>query len=194
MTGNDILVCGIDEAGRGALAGPVVACALVLPKHFFDPRVKDSKQLTPDERTNLAKFIKGIAVDLALGLASSKEIERLNILLASLLAMRRAYNKLRVKPKEIIIDGTFCPEGIPHGICIAKADSFIPVVSAASIIAKVERDKIMTKLSKKFPQYTFNKHKGYPTKMHLFELKVHGVTPIHRKTFKPVSKTILSGE
>lgn len=184
------LICGIDEAGRGAIAGPVVASAVVFPKNFRHPLIRDSKTISPSMREKLAKLIRKKAVAFALGYATVKEVSSLNILNATLLAMRRAFENLHVTPDEIVVDGLYYPLGIPEGKCVPHADATITAVSAASILAKVERDKLMTELQKLYPSFNFAAHKGYPTRRHLLELSMFGPTKVHRKCFKPVARLL----
>ena len=185
------LACGIDEAGRGPLAGPVYAAAVIL-----DPRNKifglnDSKKLSYKKLLLLCNEIKSNALDYSFSSASVKEIDRINILNASLLAMNRAFSGLKVKPDHILVDGLYTPEikGIKID-AIVRGDSLVPEISAASIIAKVERDKFMCELDIKYPQYNLRKHKGYPTKEHIELLMKYGVIDIYRKSFRPVKDLI----
>jgi len=184
-----VKICGIDEAGRGALAGPVVASAVVFPESYRNEAIKDSKKLTPKAREEIAEIIKAKALDWAIGVASPEEIARLNILRASLLAMQRAFENLACKVDEIIVDGIHCPNIIHDKVvlrAIPKADEKVLAVSAASILAKVERDKIMRELGSEYCNFKFDLHKGYPTKKHFIELARFGPTRVHRRTFKPV--------
>lgn len=183
-------ICGLDEAGRGALAGPVVAAAVILRCRCRIPGLADSKTLTRAQRENLAETIRGKALAWAVAEASPDEIRTLNILRASLLAMRRAYLALETTAKDadIIVDGNFYPDGMPEGRALKHGDALIPAVSAASILAKVHRDALMTKLQDDYPYFSFAKHKGYGTAQHLRELEEHGPLELHRSEFAPVKK------
>lgn len=181
---------GVDEAGRGPLAGPVVAAAVILdPKRHIEG-LADSKILSEPKRDSLALLIKADALCWSVGIASVKEIDELNILQATLLAMQRAIKGLVIQPDEALIDGNCVPKLLMPAQAIVKGDSKVKVISAASIIAKVERDKIMVDYHKQFPNYSFHLHKGYGTKQHLNEVGRFGFLPIHRKTFNPL-KTLL---
>lgn len=181
-------VAGVDEAGRGCLAGPVVAVAVILPDSYYLPNLTDSKKLSPKKREVLAKKIKAQALAWAFGFCWPREIEKINILQASLLAMAKAVTYLKLKPKLILIDGN---QNIPLEIeqqSIVKGDSLIPQISAASILAKTIRDKLMCSLAKRYPGYGLEKHKGYATKEHLASLARLGPSPIHRLNFKGVKQ------
>ena len=181
------LICGIDEAGRGPLAGPVYAAAVIFDSNFFMDGLNDSKKLSEKKRLDLYEMIKINAVDYAFSFASVSEIDHLNILQASLLAMKRAYEKLTKLPDQIIVDGNFIPNINFNNIkSLPKADELIPAVSSASIIAKVERDHFMKELDLKYPEYNLKKHKGYPTKEHIDLIKIHGIKDFYRKSFKPI--------
>ena len=185
------LICGIDEAGRGPLAGHVYAAAVIFDSNFILDGLNDSKKLSEKKRLDLYEIIKIHAVDYAFSFASVSEIDQLNILLASLLAMNRAYEKLTKLPDQIIVDGNFIPNVDFNNIkSLPKADALIPAVSAASIIAKVERDNYMKDLDLKYPEYNLKKHKGYPTKEHMDLIKIHGIKDFYRKSFKPVRDLI----
>jgi len=178
---------GLDEAGRGPLAGPVVAAAVILPfnKQLFT-EVTDSKKLSALNREKQFKIIKENAISIGVGISEVFEIDELNILNASLLAMKRAVVKLKIKPNILFIDGNrLIDSNIPQK-AIVKGDFRSVSVAAASIVAKVTRDKIMEDLHNKYPQYNFKKHKGYPTKEHIEAIKNHGVLKIHRMSFAPV--------
>lgn len=176
-------VCGIDEAGRGPLAGPVCAAAVILPDGLVIEGLNDSKKLTEKKRDMLFDIIIKEAIAYGVGFASVKEIDDINILNATFLAMKRAVEKLGVKPDSALVDGNRDPKlGIPT-LCIIKGDGKSPSVAAASVLAKVSRDRLMLELDKEYPQYLFAKHKGYPTKVHYQEILKHGISPIHRKTF-----------
>lgn len=181
-------ICGLDEAGRGALAGPVVAAAVILPRRCRIPGLADSKTLTSTQREALACAIRTKAFAWAVAEASPDEISALNVLRASLLAMRRAYFALDTADKDadIIVDGNFYPDGMPEGRVLKHADALIPAVSAASILAKVHRDALMAELQNDYPQFSFAKHKGYGTAQHLRELEEHGPMEQHRSEFAPV--------
>ena len=184
------IIAGVDEVGRGSLIGPVYAAAVILKKSINKKLLKDSKSLTKTKRENLFKYIKKNSI-WAIGKASLQEIEKNNILNASLLAMKRAIIKLKRKPQVILIDGNKLPEIKNYKLkCIIKGDQKIPSISAASIIAKVTRDKIITKLGKNFKDYCWNKNSGYGTREHLKAIKKFGITKHHRKTFSPINKKI----
>lgn len=180
------LTCGVDEAGRGPLAGPVVAAAVILhPRRPVDG-LADSKTLTPRRREELAEEIRLRAVAWATGSASVEEIDALNILRASLLAMRRAVDALGVKPQRVLVDGLHCPELTLPMRAIVGGDAKVKAISAASILAKVARDASMAALHLQHPLYGFDRHKGYSTDEHLAALRAHGACPIHRRSFAPV--------
>ena len=179
------IIVGVDEVGRGCLAGPVVSAAVILKKTVNLKLLKDSKKVSFLKREKISKHIKKNSY-YSIGTASVEEILNLNILQASLLSMKRAIKKLSVKPDIILIDGNFAPKGLKNFKTIVNGDEKKKVISAASIIAKVFRDRLMTKLSKKFSNYAWEKNFGYGTKAHLEGLKKFGVTAYHRKAFKPV--------
>ena len=182
------LIAGVDEVGRGSLIGPVYAAAVILNKTINKKLLKDSKKLSKNKREFLAKYIKKNSI-WATGKASIKEIEKMNILHASLLAMKRAIKKLKRKPKLVLIDGNKLPEIKNYKLkSIIKGDKKIPSISAASIVAKVLRDKMITKLCKKFKGYNWDTNFGYGTKQHLIAIKKYGATIHHRKTFSPIRK------
>ena len=182
------IVAGVDEVGRGSLIGPVYAAAVVLNKSINRRLLKDSKILSKSKREVLSKYIKKNSI-WAIGKASTKEIEKINILNASLLAMERAVKKLKKKPVLVLVDGNKLPEMKNYKLkSIIKGDQKIPSISAASIIAKVTRDKMITNLGKKFKGYYLDKNSGYGTKQHLKAIKNLGITSEHRKTFSPISK------
>ena len=182
------IVAGVDEVGRGSLMGPVYAAAVILNKSIDKKVLKDSKKLAKSKRENLAKYIKKNST-WAIGKATVKEIETLNILHASLLAMKRAIIKLKKKPSLVLIDGNKLPDIKNYKLnSVIKGDQKIPSISAASIIAKVTRDKMITVLGKKFKGYYWDKNYGYGTKQHLKAIKNLGITSHHRKTFSPINK------
>ena len=182
------IIAGVDEVGRGSLIGPVYAAAVILNRTINKKLLKDSKKLTKSKREILAKYIKKNSV-WAIGKASVKEIEKINILQASLLAMRRAIINLKKKPNLVLIDGNKLPKIKNYKLnSVIKGDQKIPSISAASIIAKVTRDKMITILGKKFKGYFWDKNYGYGTKQHLKAIKTLGITSHHRKTFSPINK------
>ncbi len=189
----ELTTAGVDEVGRGCLAGPVVSAAVILKKNIDLKLLKDSKKITFNKREKIAEHIKNNSF-FSIGIASVNEILTLNILQASLLSMRRAINQLPVKPGIILIDGNFAPKGLQNYKTIINGDEKIKVISAASIVAKVYRDRFMIKLSKKFSNYAWETNFGYGTKAHLEGLKKHGVTSHHRRAFKPVYKILSSLE
>lgn len=177
------IICGVDEAGRGPLAGPVCAAAVILPKGLEIPGLTDSKKLTDKKRRELFPVIKEQAIAYGIGLASHDEIDEINILQATYLAMERALAQLTVKPDIALIDGNRAKDfGLPVRT-VVRGDSLSMNIAAASILAKVTRDDLMLELAEKYPQYGFEVHKGYGTKAHYEALRVHGVSEIHRKTF-----------
>ena len=181
------IMAGVDEVGRGSLIGPVYAAAVILNKSINKKLLKDSKSLTKDKREELDKYIKENSM-WAIGQASTKEIEKINILHASLLAMKRAILKLNKKPSLVLIDGNKLPDLKNYKLkCVIRGDQKIPSISAASIIAKVSRDKFITKLSKQFNNYGWDRNSGYGTREHLIAIKKLGITKYHRKTFMPIS-------
>jgi ribonuclease HII len=181
------ILAGVDEVGRGSLIGPVYAAAVILKKSINKRLLKDSKKLSKKKREELCSYIKKNSI-WAIGQASIKEIEKINILYASLLAMKRAIIKLKKKPSLVLIDGNKLPNLKGYNLkYIIKGDQKIPSISAASIIAKVSRDKFIKTLSKKFKNYGWDTNYGYGTKKHLRAIKKFGITKYHRKTFSPVS-------
>ena len=188
------LVAGVDEAGRGPLAGPVYAAAVVLSPTVQIDGLADSKKLTAKKRDALFDMIQQHALSWAIASASVEEIDAINILQASLLAMRRAVESLATQPDEILVDGLHCPKVAMRARAIVKGDSKEPAISAASILAKVARDREMRKLHEKFPCYGFNLHKGYPTAAHLAALCEHGVSPVHRRSYAPVIKILFKNK
>ena len=179
-------IAGVDEVGRGSLIGPVYAAAVMLKKKLDKKKLKDSKKLSKKNREILEKYIKKNSY-WSVGSASLKEIEKMNILNASLLAMKRAIIKLKKKPEQILIDGNKIPKIKDYNLkYVIKGDEKIPEISAASIIAKVARDRLITKMSKKFVKYAWDKNAGYGTKLHLIAIKKFGITKYHRKNFSPI--------
>ena len=182
------IIAGVDEVGRGSLIGPVYAAAVILNKSINKKLLKDSKKITKTKREFLSKYIKKNSI-WAIGKASVKEIEKINILNASLLAMKRAIKRLKKKPSLVLVDGNKLPEIKNYSLeSIIKGDQKIPSISAASIIAKVTRDKMITNLGKKFKGYYWDQNYGYGTKQHLKAIKNLGITKQHRKTFSPINK------
>jgi ribonuclease HII len=184
------LVCGVDEAGRGPLAGPVVAAAVVLDPARPIPGLRDSKQLSAAQRDRLAAQIRGAALCWAVGRAEPAEIDRLNILHATLLAMRRAVEALTVRPARALVDGNVCPPLPCDCEAVVRGDAAVPAISAASILAKVTRDAEMLALEARWPGYGFAVHKGYPTRLHLEALARLGPSPVHRRSFAPVRRLL----
>ena len=180
------IIAGVDEAGRGSLIGPVYAAAVILNEKINKKKLKDSKKISKKNREILESYIKKNSI-WAIGSASLKEIEKNNILNASLLAMKRAIKKLKKKPQIVLIDGNKLPYIDNYKLKnVIKGDQKIPEISAASIIAKVSRDRLLTKMSKKFQNYLWDKNSGYGTQDHIKAIKKFGITKHHRKTFKPV--------
>ena len=185
-----LLICGVDEAGRGPLAGPVSAAAVILDPANPVEGLADSKKLSEKQRDRLAPIIRERALAWAVAYAEVEEIDRLNILQATLLAMKRAVQALYIQPQQVLVDGLYCPQtGIPSQ-AIVKGDSKVAAISAASILAKTARDELMLKLHEQYPQYGFDGHKGYPTASHLAALREHGVSDVHRRSFRPVRELI----
>lgn len=180
------LVAGVDEAGRGPLAGPVVAAAVILDDLNPIAGLADSKKLTPLRRERLYDEIRAKALCCSIAEASVEEIDRLNILQATLLAMRRAVLGLRLKPTKVLVDGNRLPVLDVLAEAIVRGDATVPAISAASILAKVHRDRWCAELDAQFPQYGFASHKGYGTVVHLAALRLHGACPQHRRSFAPV--------
>lgn len=181
-------VCGCDEAGRGPLAGPVVAAAVILAPDHGIVGLADSKTLSAKKREALTVEIQAKAIAWAVAEASVEEIDRINILQASLLAMQRAVERLTIVPQKIWVDGNQLPRVTMAAEAVVKGDSKIPAISAASILAKVARDALMQHYHVQWPQYQFNAHKGYPTAAHVQALQEYGVLPIHRRSFAPVKQ------
>ena len=185
----DFVTAGVDEVGRGCLAGPVVSAAVILKKGVNLDLLKDSKKISFKKRQEVSDHIKSNSF-YAVGLASVDEILELNILQASLLSMKRALEQLAVKPDMTLIDGNFAPKGLKNYKTIINGDEKIKVISAASIIAKVYRDNLMIKLAEEFTNYAWETNFGYGTKAHLEALKKFGITSHHRKSFKPIHKIL----
>lgn len=185
-----LLICGVDEAGRGPLAGPVYAAAVVLNPKRPIRGLDDSKKLTARERERLAVKIQTEALAFGIATASVEEIDRINILNATLLAMRRAVEKLLIIPDEVWVDGTHVPNVAYPRRAIIKGDALVSAISAASILAKSARDRELVALARQYPEYGFEKHKGYATQLHLARIREHGACPAHRRSFAPVKHII----
>lgn len=183
-------VCGVDEAGRGPLAGPVYAAAVILPVGTEIACLNDSKKLSEKKREELFDTINDIAISVSVGTASEKEIDEINILNATFLAMKRAVEGLEISPDYAIIDGNRAPNLEIPTETVVKGDGKVMSVAAASIIAKVSRDRFMLKMAEQYPEYQFEKHKGYGTRLHYEMIEKYGVSPIHRRSFL---KKILGG-
>lgn len=181
-----LLIAGVDEAGRGPLAGPVIAAAVILDPHQKIAGLANSKKLTPKKREYLYQHITNRCMAYAIGKAEPDEIDRLNILNATLLAMQRAVQHLSVKPTKVMVDGNRCPLLLCETEAVIQGDDKVPAISAASILAKVVRDRIMDDYDKKFPQYGFGENKGYATEKHRLAIYQYGITPMHRKSCLPV--------
>jgi ribonuclease HII len=187
------LIAGVDEAGRGPLAGPVVAAAVILNSQHPIEGLADSKKLSESQRNKLAPLIKEHAISYSIAQASVEEIDQLNILQATLLAMQRAVAGLTVIPDQVLVDGNRIPKLTIPALAIIKGDSKIKAISAASILAKVARDAIMVAYQSQYPDYSFHVHKGYGTQVHIAEIKKYGCLEIHRRSFNPV-KTLLANK
>lgn len=185
-----LLIAGVDEAGRGPLAGPVVAAAVVLDPDVPIDGLRDSKQLSAARRERLAELIRERARAWSVGRVEADDIDRINILQATLLAMRRAVEALSVRPERVLVDGTHCPELPCRVEAVVGGDKRIASISAASILAKVTRDAEMMDLDSRYPEYGFGRHKGYPTSEHRRALVEHGPCPLHRRSFAPVRAVI----
>lgn len=186
-------IAGVDEAGRGPLAGAVFAAAVILDDNRPVVGLDDSKKLSPRRRAELEKLIRETALSWSVAEASVYEIDRINILQATLLAMKRAVEKLHIQPHKALIDGNRIPVLDCECIAVVGGDASHPSISAASILAKEARDREMVRLSRIYPQYGFEKHKGYPTKMHKEALRLHGPTRQHRTSFTPVREMLTNG-
>ena len=182
---NQLIEAGCDEAGRGCLAGPVFAAAVILPQHFEHPLLNDSKQIKEKDRFKLRQEIESQAIAWAVGMVTHQEIDQINILNASFLAMHRAIEKLQTQPQFLIIDGNrFNPYPTIKHQCIVKGDSKYYAIAAASILAKTYRDEYMDKIHEEFPMYNWKKNKGYPTAEHREAIKKYGTTKYHRMSFR----------
>lgn len=188
------LICGVDEAGRGPLAGAVFAAAVILNPEKPISGLADSKKLSEKKRDFLAQRIKADALAWAIAWADVEEIDRINILQASLLAMARAVAGLPVIPTKVLVDGLHCPALPMPSDAVVKGDSLVAEISAASILAKTARDEEMRRLNQGFPQYGFDRHKGYPTAEHMALLRLHGVSAVHRRSYAPVRKILQENE
>jgi ribonuclease HII len=186
---SNLITAGVDEVGRGCLAGPVVSASVILKKNVNLKLLKDSKKISFKKRLKIAEHIK-LNSYYSVGLASVDEIYDLNILQAALLSMKRAIDKLSIKPELILIDGTFAPKGLKNYKTIINGDNKIKCISAASIIAKTYRDLLMIKLSEEYKHYAWERNFGYGTKAHIDGLKKFGITSHHRKGFKPIHKML----
>lgn len=182
-------ICGVDEVGRGPLVGPVVASAVILPKNYFIEGLTDSKKLSKKKRDYFYEVIQKDALAIGIGIVDNKKIDEINILEASRLAMKKAINSLSIKPDVILTDAMRLDMGIPEEDII-KGDLKSITISAASVIAKVTRDKMMEELHEKYPMYNFIKNNGYPTKEHIEAIKKYGIIKEHRKSFRPIKDTI----
>ena len=182
-------ICGVDEVGRGPLVGPVVASAVILPKNYFIEGLTDSKKLSKKKRDYFYEVIKQEALAIGIGIVDNKKIDEINILEASRLAMKKAINSLSIKPDIILTDAMRLDMEIPEEDII-KGDLKSITISAASVIAKVTRDKMMEKLHEKYPMYNFIKNNGYPTKEHIEAIKKYGIIKEHRKSFRPIKDTM----
>ena len=189
MTNTEKIIAGVDEAGRGPLAGPVVAAAVILPENHSIKGLIDSKKLTANKREKLYNEIIKVS-DYGIGIVSHRTIDKINILQATFKAMKKAILNLNLKPDKTLVDGYGLPDQTIKNEGIIGGDNLIECISAASILAKVNRDRIMINIDKIFPEYGFSKHKGYGTKMHIEMLKINKATPIHRKSFRPVKDNL----
>lgn len=187
-TGN--CFAGVDEVGRGPLAGDVVAAAVILDPEQNIEGLNDSKKISAAKREQLFPLIQERALSFCIARATVDEIDQLNILQASLLAMQRAVDGLAIKPEHVLVDGNKLPRWSYSAEAVVKGDARVPAIAAASILAKVTRDREMVKLAEQYQRYGFAQHKGYPTAMHLAAIKEHGITPIHRRSFAPVREVL----
>ena len=188
------MIAGVDEVGRGPLAGPVVTAAVILPREYDLPGLTDSKKLSAKKREILYSAIKTQAIAWSLGQASVEEIDDINILHATMLAMQRAVSVIKIKPSEVLVDGNRTPDfGVPARAIIG-GDGKEACISAASIVAKVTRDRIMAEYHEEFPYYGWKNNSGYPTKQHIQALSDYGVTQYHRRSFAPVAKQIIHSQ
>lgn len=183
------LVAGVDEVGRGPLVGPVVCACVILPKDYFNEQINDSKKISEKKREKLYDTIMQEAISVGIGMSSEKVIDEINILEATKLAMKEAIKNSKVKPEHVLIDAVKLDIDIPS-TSIIKGDAKSQSIAAASIIAKVTRDRMMDELDKKYPQYLFKKNKGYGTKAHIEAIRQYGIIPEHRKTFAPCSEYV----
>ena len=184
-------ICGVDEVGRGPLAGPVVAAAVILPHNIKIEGLTDSKKLSPAKRDRIFDEIAQLGLVCAVGILDNTDIDKINILQASLMAMRKAVIDLQEKPEIVLVDGNYpIPKIMQPQYAVIGGDALCQSIAAASVVAKVTRDRIMDHYQALYPSFSFAKHKGYPTSAHIAELKEHGPTDIHRKTFKPVAEVL----
>lgn len=190
--GTDELLCGVDEAGRGPLAGPVFAAAVILDPLCLIAGLRDSKKLSDARRRHLAAAIREKALAWSVASCSVAEIDELNILQATMLAMKRAVETLAIAPSRVLVDGNRCPVLAVPVEAIVKGDDKVAAISAASILAKTARDDALLQLHEQYPQYGFDRHKGYPTPLHLERLRQYGVSPVHRISYAPV-RALLNG-
>lgn len=181
-----VLICGVDEAGRGPLAGDVFASCVILDPDRPITGLADSKKLTANQREVLAGNIRHNALAWSVASASVEEVDRLNILWATMLAMQRSVEMLEVVPTQVLVDGNRCPELPCPATAVVRGDQTVEQISAASILAKVARDAYMLKLHEQYPHYGFDRHKGYPTRDHIEALSAYGASPVHRRSFAPV--------
>tara|TARA_B110000014_G_scaffold262260_1_gene255842 strand:- start:924 stop:1490 length:567 start_codon:yes stop_codon:yes gene_type:complete len=180
-------IVGIDEAGRGPLAGPVVAASVIIHEKHLPNEINDSKKVSEKNRDAFYEVIIRNATEYGIGIVDSDEIDKINIHNATLEAMKRAYKNIKEDEHKVYIDGIFKPNINGKLLAIKHGDRIVPIISAASILAKVTRDRIMIQIDKEFPMYNFKKHKGYPTKHHIEMIHKHGICKYHRKSFKPIS-------
>jgi len=188
---NKILVCGIDEAGRGALSGPVTVSAVILPKEYYNPEIKDSKKLSSKKRTELFHVIKKIALDYVIFDVNNHKIDDLNILKATYYGMNKSIENLKIKSNIYLVDGNkFQPKMKINYKCIIGGDNIFQSIAAASILAKVHRDNYMKKIDKIYPQFDWKNNKGYGTRIHIDKINQYGLCPFHRNSFKIKSKQL----